>query len=79
MRWVLVRGLGAVLVGIAIGLPAAFGVGRLLGGQLFNVPPGDAATFAGVSGCLFAAALAACLLPAWRAVHVDPIVALKAE
>jgi ABC-type lipoprotein release transport system permease subunit len=50
-----------------------------LGGQLFNVPPGDVATFAGVSVCLFAAALAACLLPVWRATHVDPIVALRAE
>lgn len=79
MRWVLVRGLGAVLLGIGIGLPAAFGAGRVLAEQLFEVSPGDVATFAGVSVCLFAAALAACVLPAWRAIHVDPIVALRAE
>jgi putative ABC transport system permease protein len=79
LRWVLARGMGAVLVGMVIGLLAAVGVGRLLRGQLFNVPPTDAATFAGVSVCLVGAALAACLLPAWRAIHVDPIVALRAE
>lgn len=79
LQWVLARGMGAVLVGMVMGLLAAVGVGRLLRGQLFNIPPTDAATFAGVSACLVGAALAACLLPAWRAIHVDPIVALRAE
>jgi putative ABC transport system permease protein len=79
VRWVLARGLGAVVAGIAVGLPAAFGVARVLREQLFQVPSGDAATFAGVTASLVAAALVACLLPAWRAIHVDPIVALKAE
>jgi len=79
LRWVLIRGMGAVVVGLLLGLPAAFGVAQLLRGQLFNVPPTDAWAFGGVSLALAVAALAACLFPAWRAIHVDPIVALRAE
>jgi ABC-type lipoprotein release transport system permease subunit len=52
---------------------------RWLQAQLFNVPPTDVATFVGVTLCLVLAAVAACLVPAWRAIHVDPIVALRSE
>jgi ABC-type lipoprotein release transport system permease subunit len=60
-------------------LAGAFWSGRWLQAQLFNVPPSDAAAFAGVVACLAGTAVAACLIPAWRAMHVDPIVALRAE
>jgi putative ABC transport system permease protein len=79
MRWVLARGMGAVVVGFAVGLPVAVGAARLLRRQLSNVPPIDVTTIGAASACLVAAALTACLLPAWRAVHVDPIVALRSE
>jgi putative ABC transport system permease protein len=79
LRWVLWRGLRPVAVGLLIGLAAALGVGRLLGDLLFNVQPTDVATFGGVAVCLILAALASCLVPAWRALHVDPVVALRQE
>jgi putative ABC transport system permease protein len=79
LAWVMVRGMGPVAVGLVLGLAGAFGAGRWLRGQLFNVPPTDVVTFVGVVVCLGAAAVAACLVPAWRAMHVDPIVALRAE
>jgi putative ABC transport system permease protein len=77
--WVMARGMGPVAVGLVLGLAGAFGAGRWLRGQLFNVPPTDVVTFVGVVVCLATAAVAACLVPAWRAMHVDPIVALRAE
>lgn len=76
---VLTRGMWPVASGLVLGLLAALGAGRLLRGQLFNIPPTDTTTFAGVTLCLVAAALVACMLPAWRAAHVDPIVALRQE
>ena len=79
LRWVLVRGLAPVLVGLVLGVAGAVGAGRWLRAELFNVPPSDPATFAAVVACLAAAAVAACLVPAWRAMHVDPIIALRAE
>jgi len=79
LAWVMARGMGPVAVGLVLGLAGAFGAGRWLRGQLFNVPPTDVVTFVGVVVCLATAAVAACLVPAWRAMHVDPIVALRAE
>jgi putative ABC transport system permease protein len=79
LAWVMARGMGPVAVGLVLGLAGAFGAGQWLRGQLFNVPPTDVVTFVGVVVCLAAAAVAACLVPAWRAIHVDPIVALRAE
>ena len=79
LRWVMARGMVPVAVGLVVGLAGAVGAGRWLRGELFNVPPTDGVTFAVVAVCLVAAAVAACLLPAWRAMHVDPVVALRAE
>ena len=79
LRWVMARGMAPAAVGFVVGLAGAVGAGRWLRGQLFNVPPTDVATFAGVAVCLAVTAVAACLLPAWRAMHVDPVVALRAE
>jgi ABC-type antimicrobial peptide transport system permease subunit len=79
LRWVIRRGMVPVAIGLVVGLGGALAAGQWLRGQLFNVPPTDVATFAGVTACLVVAAVAACLRPAWRAMHVDPVVALKAE
>lgn len=79
LRWVLSQGLRPVAVGLVVGLAGALGVGRLLGDLLFNVRSTDVATFGGVAFCLVLAALVSCLVPAWRALHVDPVVALRQE
>jgi putative ABC transport system permease protein len=77
--WVMARGMMPVGIGLVLGIAAALGMARWLQAQLFDVPPTDVATFVGVTLCLVLAAVAACLVPAWRAMHVDPVVALRGE
>jgi putative ABC transport system permease protein len=66
-------------IGLAIGIVAGMAASRLLAAQLFEVRPGDPVTYAVVSGALLGTGLAACLGPAWRAIRVDPLVALRSE
>jgi putative ABC transport system permease protein len=66
-------------VGLVIGIGAALAAGRLLSAQLFEVRSSDPTTYAIVSAALVATGLAACLVPAWRAIRVDPLVALRSE
>jgi len=78
--WMLVRQtLARVLVGIAGGLIGAWWLARWLESLLFGVRPHDPATFAGVAGLLLLAAVAAVLIPARRAMAIDPTTALRAE
>jgi len=65
--------------GLVLGIAGALGASRLLSKMLFGVKPGDPLTYASAAGCLAAIALLACYVPARRAMHVDPIVALKQE
>jgi predicted permease len=76
---VLERGLILVALGLAIGLGGAFPLTRLLQGQLYQVRPTDPATFVTVSVTLLVVASLACLIPAWRAIGVDPVRALQTE
>ncbi|HET9795933.1 MAG TPA: ABC transporter permease [Thermoanaerobaculia bacterium] len=66
-------------IGLAAGLAGALLLTRLLSGILFGVKPFDPATYAAVSGILFAVALIAALLPARRASSIDPMAALRQE
>lgn len=66
-------------VGLAIGLPAAIGAGRLMTSQLFGVQPWDPVMLAIASLLLTLAALMASLIPAWRAAGIEPMVALRTE
>jgi putative ABC transport system permease protein len=77
----MVFGYAGVLLaaGLAIGASAALGTGRYLASQLFEVKPTDPATYAAVAGVLLATGLAACAIPAFRAMRVDPLVALRNE
>jgi predicted permease len=66
-------------IGIVIGIPGAFLVGRLLKNTLFNLPPGDPIT-GGISiAILGTVAAAATWLPASRAARIDPMTALREE
>jgi predicted permease len=76
---VVAQGMRQVAIGLAVGLPLAFGVTRVLRGALEGVSPGDPWTFAGVVAVLLLAGLLGCAVPARRALHVDPLVALRSE
>ncbi len=73
------RGIALVALGLAVGLLAAFGLTRLLEGMLFNTTPTDPTTFVSVSAFFSLVGLVACLIPAWRALRVDPVVVLQSE
>jgi predicted permease len=79
LRLILLQGAEMAFVGIAAGTVCALGLMRLMSSQLFGVTAHDPLTFAGVSGVLLLVALAACGVPAWRAMRVDPLVALRYE
>ena len=72
---------GAVIVasGLAVGLLAAFAVGRLVSDFLVGITPSDPITYVGVSVLLAAVACLATYLPTRRATKVDPMVALRYE
>lgn len=76
---VLGRALRLAGVGLAVGLAAAFGVGRLLGSMLYGVSGSDPLTFASIAALLGAVALLASWVPARRAARVDPMIALRSE
>jgi putative ABC transport system permease protein len=78
-RLVLSRGVRLVAAGMAIGLPAAFGVTRLLSSRLVAVTHADPGSYVGTAVLVTALGLAGCAVPAWRATRVDPVVALKGE
>ena len=78
-RLVLGRGVRLAALGLGLGLAGAALTGRLLRALLFGVSAVDPGTFAGVAALLAVMALAACLLPARRAMRVDPLVAIREE
>jgi predicted lysophospholipase L1 biosynthesis ABC-type transport system permease subunit len=70
------RGLLTAGTGLAIGLPIAYLLARLLASLIYGVAATDAATFVGIPLTLIAATTLAIYLPARRAMKIDPIVAL---
>jgi predicted permease len=79
LRMVIREGMLLAAGGIMIGIGGAMALGRVLQSLLFEIKPTDPATFIGVSILLILVALAACYIPARRAMRVDPMVALRYE
>jgi predicted permease len=77
LRMVLDRGLRLSGLGLLIGLIASFGLTRVMATMLYNVRPIDPLTLAVVAGVMAGVAIGACLIPAWRATRVDPLVVLR--
>ncbi|MGA2148842.1 MAG: ABC transporter permease [Bryobacteraceae bacterium] len=73
------RGMLTAAAGLAIGLPAAYGFARLMASLVYGISATDPGTFAGISLVLVAATALAVFVPAQRAMHIDPIVALRYE
>jgi predicted permease len=79
LRLIVNQGMKPVVIGLAIGIVAAFALGRLIASQLFEVSAHNPALLGGATILLAAIALLACLLPARRAALVDPVQALRTE
>ena len=74
---VLGRGLLLSGIGLVLGLAASIGLTRVIATWLFNVTPTDPLTLAIVAGVIAVVAAAACVIPAWRATRVDPLIVLR--
>ena len=79
LRLVITRGMILVGVGSIMGIAGALGATRLVDDILFQVTATDPVTYVGVTGIFLLVALGACVLPAWRAIRVDPVEAFRAE
>jgi ABC-type antimicrobial peptide transport system permease subunit len=79
LKLVIREGLSLTLIGVAVGLAAAFAFTRFLSSLLFGVSATDPLHFAAVAALFAIVALAACYIPARRAMRVDPLVALRYE
>ena len=77
VRLIVAQGMTMAIVGVGIGLAAAFVVTRVIDNLLFGVTATDPITFGGIAALLLAVSVLACYLPARRAMKVDPMVALR--
>jgi putative ABC transport system permease protein len=73
------QGMAPVVAGLTAGVLAALGATRLMATLLFDVAPTDVTTYVEVAAAMILVAIAACILPARRAIRVDPLAAIRAE
>jgi predicted permease len=79
LRLIVSQGVRLVMIGLVLGLAGAAFATRFMQTLLFGVQPIDPLTFAAVSVVLLVVGLLAALVPAWRAVTLDPVRALRSE
>lgn len=79
LRMIVWQGLSLVIIGVTLGLAGAFALTWVMKTLLFGVSAYDLVTFVGITSLLTIVALLACLIPAYRATKVDPLVALRYE
>jgi putative ABC transport system permease protein len=79
LRLVVGGGMQLALIGAAIGVACAVALSKVAATMLFELTPLDLVSYSGTAMVLLAIAMAACYVPARRAMRVDPIVALRAE
>ena len=78
-RMLAAEALRMALLGVVPGVLIAYAAARAMSSMLFGVPPTDPLTFAAAAGVCFVTVAVGCARPAWRAAHIDPLTALKAE
>ena len=79
LRMALAEGTATIALGVGTGLLGALALTRFLESMLFSIKATDPLTFGSIAALLAAVTLLACLLPAHRATHVDPLMALRHE
>jgi predicted permease len=79
LRLIFMQGMRQLIIGLVLGLLAAFGITRVLATLLIGVSPTDPVTFITVAAILTLAGVAGCMIPARRAIRVDPVIALRHE
>jgi len=77
LRLVMTHGMALTAGGVALGAGAALALTRLMGDMLYKISPRDPLAFGSALAVMAVVALAACLLPAWRATRTDPVRALR--
>jgi ABC-type antimicrobial peptide transport system permease subunit len=78
-RMVVRQGLTLTIFGIVLGIAAAYGLGTAMSGLLFGVSASDPVILGAGSAVMLLTALAACLIPAKRAIRVDPVASLRCD
>ena len=79
LQVVVARGMKPTAIGIAVGLAAAYALGRLVTSMVYGVSSRDLLTFAAVTVLLVLVAFAASLVPAFRATRISPLAVLREE